>query len=90
MVEQPSNGTLGLDPSGRFVYTPTAFFSGVDTFHYKANDGTGDSDSTEVGIEVIANPNVIEANVDTYVTLKNKVLTIPAPGLLANDTDRDE
>ena len=90
VTQEPSNGSLTLNSSGSFVYTPDPFFAGIDTFQYKVNDGAVDSASTEVGIEVIANPNVIEAKQDTYVTLKNRTLNIPAPGLLANDTDRDD
>jgi hypothetical protein len=37
----PSNGSLVLAADGSFTYTPNAGFSGVDTFTYRANDGTG-------------------------------------------------
>jgi len=53
-VTDPANGTLALDPDGSFLYTPNANFNGVDTFTYKANDGTGDSNVATVTITVMA------------------------------------
>ncbi|MCP4541679.1 MAG: DUF11 domain-containing protein [Chloroflexi bacterium] len=35
----PSNGTLSLNLNGSFTYTPTAGFSGADSFGYIASDG---------------------------------------------------
>ena len=32
--DDPSNGTLQLNPDGSFVYTPDAGFAGVDSFTY--------------------------------------------------------
>ncbi len=37
---EPSHGTLSLDPEGSFIYTPQAGWSGIDTFAYRAFDGT--------------------------------------------------
>jgi VCBS repeat-containing protein len=51
---QPSNGTLTLEADGSFTYTPNAGFSGADTFTYRANDGTVDSDPATVTITVSA------------------------------------
>ena len=38
-VSGPSHGTLLLDPSGAFTYTPESGFTGTDTFTYRASDG---------------------------------------------------
>ena len=48
-----SHGTLALNADGSFTYAPTAGFSGVDTFTYKANDGTVDSNVATVTITVV-------------------------------------
>lgn len=40
-VSAPSNGSLVVAADGSFTYTPNAGFSGVDTFTYRADDGTG-------------------------------------------------
>lgn len=48
----PSNGTLTLNPNGSFTYTPSTDFNGTDTFTYRANDGTSDSNVATVTITV--------------------------------------
>jgi VCBS repeat-containing protein len=52
VVTGPTNGTLGLNADGSFTYTPDANFSGVDSFTYRANDGTTDSNLATVQIAV--------------------------------------
>ena len=41
LVQEPSQGTLTLNPDGGFTYTPTAGGHGVDHFTYTATDGHG-------------------------------------------------
>ncbi|MBE9129796.1 MULTISPECIES: cadherin-like domain-containing protein [unclassified Coleofasciculus] len=43
VVDEPTNGTLTLNPDGSFTYAPIADFSGIDSFTYQINDGTADS-----------------------------------------------
>ena len=50
----PANGTLTLNADGTFTYTPNANFNGSDSFTYKANDGTVDSNVATVTITVDA------------------------------------
>ena len=52
LVTEPSNGAVSLESDGSFSYTPNEDFSGSDTFAYKANDGTEDSNRANVTIEV--------------------------------------
>ena len=52
LVDDVDNGTLTLDPDGSFDYTPDADYNGPDSFTYKANDGTQDSDTATVSITV--------------------------------------
>ena len=44
----------GAQTTDTFSYTPTAGFTGADTFAYKANDGTADSNTVTVTITVTA------------------------------------
>ena len=81
---QPANGTVNLNQDGSFTYTPNAGFSGVDSFVYVVTDGVDTGQST-VSITVVEGNPVVGA--DAYTTLHDRVLTIAAPGLLANDTD---
>ena len=49
IVAQPSNGTATVSS---LDYTPNAGFSGTDSFTYKANDGTVDSNTATVDVTV--------------------------------------
>jgi len=66
LVNDPSHGVLNLNADGSFSYTPEAGFTGIDTFTYRAFDGTSLSAPTNVAIAVspisVSNPNVIEGN----------------------------
>ncbi len=83
----PSHGTVTLNLDGSFTYTPLAGYFGADSFTYRANNGTRNSNVVSVSLtiqEVIPAP---FAAADTYTTLRGTTLTIPAAGVLANDTD---
>jgi VCBS repeat-containing protein len=48
----PQNGELVFSADGNFTYTPDADYNGTDSFTYKANDGTVDSNVATVTITV--------------------------------------
>jgi PKD repeat protein len=48
LVSGPARGTLVLQPSGAFAYTPPAGFTGTTTFAYRASDGRGASSASAV------------------------------------------
>ena len=54
IVSQPSNGRVELIASENFVcaYTPNEGFVGTDSFTYKFSDGTGESETKTVKINV--------------------------------------
>jgi hypothetical protein len=52
IVSNPSNGSLGSISGASVTYTPTANWNGTDTFTYKANDGTADSNTATVTFTV--------------------------------------
>jgi PKD repeat protein len=53
LVSPPGSGTVGLQPSGAFTYTPAAGFVGTDSFPYRAVDARGEpSDPALVTITV--------------------------------------
>ena len=54
IVEQPAHGTLvhSDESSPNFTYTPTLDYVGEDTFTYKVNDGTSDSNIATVTITI--------------------------------------
>ncbi len=47
-ISGPAHGALTLNLDGSFTYTPAEGFSGVDTFSYKANNGTYKSTTAAV------------------------------------------
>jgi hypothetical protein len=51
-VSEPAYGTLVLNPTGGFSYTPQAHFAGVDQFIYQLIDGQGASAQATVTITV--------------------------------------
>jgi hypothetical protein len=53
LVSGPSHATtFVLNANGSFSYVPVAHFTGVDSFTYKANDGTDDSAVATVTINI--------------------------------------
>jgi VCBS repeat-containing protein len=52
IVSQPGKGSLTLDASGAFVYTPNANSTGSDSFTYKVSDGQLDSNSATVAVTI--------------------------------------
>jgi Bacterial Ig domain/Bacterial cadherin-like domain len=89
-VSDFGNATVHVNADGSFTYTPnpTAFggpFSGDDSFEYTiANTGDTSEDFATVYIHV---PGI--ARNDTYGTGINHTLTVPDPGVFANDTGLD-
>jgi titin len=54
LVTDVAHGQLALQPDGSFVYTPTAGYSGPDSFSYRASDGLLHSNPVSVLITVEA------------------------------------
>src|SRR5207247_6079899 len=65
---------------------PAANYSGPDSFTYKANDGTADSNVATVSIAVGAVNDAPVAGGDSYTATEDTALAIAAPGVLANDS----
>jgi large repetitive protein len=53
-VSQAAHGTVTVNTDGTFSYTPDAFFTGTDSFTFKANDGVFDSNVATVTLNVTA------------------------------------
>jgi hypothetical protein len=52
LARGPNNGLVELRPDGSFTYVPKSGFSGVDSFDYRANDGTGNGNAATVTVAV--------------------------------------
>ncbi len=51
-LTDPAHGALILHADGSFSYVPTSNWNGMDSFSYKANDGTLDSNTATVTLTV--------------------------------------
>lgn len=51
-TSNPTHGTLGIIAGNQVTYTPAANYNGPDSFTFKANDGTVDSNTATVDITV--------------------------------------
>jgi VCBS repeat-containing protein len=88
LATAPANGTLALQSSGAFTYTPNAGFSGSDGFTYKASNGQLESAVATVAITVTPRPPPAppSAGNDAYSVAEDVTLSAGAPGVLSNDT----
>ncbi|MDH5580283.1 MAG: Ig-like domain-containing protein, partial [Bdellovibrionales bacterium] len=83
IVIQPTNGSLsGTAPN--LTYTPTAQYFGSDSFKFKVNDGTNDSNIAEVKITINPVNDAPVANDDSASLDEDSSVTID---ILNNDTD---
>ena len=91
LVSAPSNGILSpsLAGDGSFTYTPNADFNGTDSFTYKGNDGTLDSNIASVTISVSPVNDAPVAGDNAYDAVEGTTLNVAAPGVLGNDSDVD-
>ncbi|HTE18656.1 MAG TPA: Ig-like domain-containing protein, partial [Armatimonadota bacterium] len=85
----PAHGTLQLQGNGAFTYTPSADFSGTDSFTYRASDGRLTSSPVTVTLTVDAVNDAPTARNDQYAAPRATPLTVAAPGVLANDGDAE-
>jgi hypothetical protein len=84
LVSGVSNGTLALGANGGFTYTPSAGFTGADSFTYRAVNANGPGNTATVSLTVSAQLPPTAAD-DAYGTAANQQLDVPAPGVLGND-----
>ena len=87
LVSDVSNGTLVLNGNGSFTYTPNPGYAGIDSFTYKAHDGSAGSSVVTVTIQIAdTQPPAIVAGVGTTTlwSPNNKLVDV---GLTVNATD---
>ncbi|MFW9968042.1 MAG: Ig-like domain-containing protein, partial [Candidatus Thorarchaeota archaeon] len=89
LMDIPIHGSLAFDPDGNFLYIPDADFWGTDWFTYYLYDDLEFSDSATVTITVNPINDAPIADDDIYATNEDTPLVVPAPGILAGDTDVD-
>ena len=81
VVSAPEHGTVSISGSTA-TYTPEANYNGSDSFTFKVNDGTVDSEAATVSLAIVAfnDPPVATPQTDVAATEQNAV-TITLAGL---------
>jgi VCBS repeat-containing protein len=89
LVSGPSHGSLALNADGSFKYTPALNYNGPDGFTYRTSDGVAQSGVVSVALTVTPVNDAPTAAGDSYTVDEDGTLTVPAPGVLGNDSDVD-
>jgi VCBS repeat-containing protein len=84
-VTQPAHGSV-LNARTDVTYTPTAGFSGTDSFTYTVADGRGGTDTAQVSVTVSHVNHAPIAQDDSASTNADSMVTI---AVLQNDSDPD-
>ena len=90
-VTQGANGTV-TNNGTTVTYKPNANYSGTDSFTYTVSDGQTPTAGTAIGTVAMTITGVNDAPVavaNVYVVNKQISFVVPAPGVLANDSDVD-
>jgi large repetitive protein len=90
LVSGPANASsFTLNADGSFSYVHNGGETSTDSFTYRANDGTANSNIVTVTIAITPVNDAPVANPDTYNTGFHGTLNVAAPGVLGNDTDAE-
>ncbi|MES2628752.1 MAG: Ig-like domain-containing protein, partial [Bacteroidota bacterium] len=91
LITPTLHGTIAVSPSGAFTYKPDADYYGVDQFVYRLCDNGTPMLCDSAVITLTINP-VNDAPValnDDYTMIEDGTLTVPAPGVQSNDSDKE-
>ncbi|MGZ9107262.1 MAG: tandem-95 repeat protein [Micavibrio sp.] len=86
-----NGGTIEVSSDGKFIYTPTANFNGIDSFEYTVSDGQGGFDSAEATFTVNAVNDDPEAKDDLFTGYEDSEIegNLLADNGLGTDFDLD-
>lgn len=88
LVTNNGDGTFDYDPGGNFGYLKPGE-TATDTFMYTVSDNNGGISTASVTITITVQNEAPVASGDDYSVQEDSVLTVPPPGVLANDTDSE-
>jgi iduronate 2-sulfatase len=89
IVSGPSWLSVTRADTGKIEGTPSVEHVGVNTFTVAISDGVNPPVQATMNIEVTAPNSAPVATADSYTAAYQTALNVPAPGVLANDTDAD-
>ncbi len=81
LVNGPTHGSLSFHPDGTYSYTPAADYNGSDSFTFKANDGTVDSNTATVNLNVNSVNDAPVIDEDIPVATGGGVFAASIPGV---------
>ena len=87
LVSNVNNGSLTLNGNGSFSYTPTAGFSGTDSFTYAASDGNA-TDNATVTLIVNAPPPPPPSEFNIEVNFTDNSLTASQQAIFTDAANR--
>ncbi|MBA4020314.1 MAG: hypothetical protein C0483_24395 [Pirellula sp.] len=86
----PAVGSLVPNGDGTYEFSPVGGFLGTVELHYAISDSEGSVGSGTLYVTVLpGNQDPVTGTAENYDVAINGVLTVDAPGLLANDYDPD-
>jgi uncharacterized repeat protein (TIGR01451 family) len=88
-VANPAHGSVTLNGTGGFTYTPVSNYFGADSFTYRATDGVATSAVLTVTLAITNFNHAPIAVADLFTNLQNTALTVAFTNLLSNDLDQD-
>ncbi|MCM3629584.1 Ig-like domain-containing protein [Paenibacillus glycanilyticus] len=75
VVGQPSHGDVTMNSNGTFTYTPDANYNGPDSFTFKANDGSEDSNTASISITITAVNDAPTADASSKTTAEDTAVS---------------
>ncbi|SFE77550.1 VCBS repeat-containing protein [Paenibacillus catalpae] len=75
IVGEPSHGDVTMNPNGTFTYTPDANYNGADSFTFKANDGSEDSNTASISITITAVNDAPTADASSKTTAEDTAVS---------------
>lgn len=87
IVEPPLHGTAVVLPNNQIRYTPNSGYFGDDLIVYRFLDNWNEPSNNALISITVRNNEPPEADPDSYTTIQDTLLTVGAPGVLANDSD---
>jgi VCBS repeat-containing protein len=85
-LSTPLHGSAVVNADGSVTYTPVANYFGADSFTYRTNDGSEDSDVATVNVTIAPVNDAPVAVDDSATTAEDTPIVL---NLVANDTDVD-
>lgn len=88
IVESPAHGSLSAIYGNQITYTPTAYYYGADSFTYKANNGSADSNIATVSFTINHTnqpPSPTRTNIDNKIFNNNKLTNLSSLGFLVKN-----